>query len=49
MIVLTKRPHPHYVTAGGYKLHATIPTHMYTSYIRRSVFNGVLQSYNLTA
>jgi len=33
---------------GGYKLHAKMPMQVYSSYVRRSVFSGVLQSYNLS-
>jgi len=40
MIILTKRPHPRYVIAGGYKLHAKMPTHVYSSYIRHGMFSG---------
>jgi len=46
MIILTKRPS--YVIAGGYKLHAKMPTHVYSSHVRCCVFSGVLQSHNLT-
>jgi len=49
MIILTKRPRPRYVIAGGYKLHAKILTHVYSSYISRGVFSSVRQSYNLTS
>ena len=45
--ILAKRPRPRYVIAGGYKLHAKMPTHMYSSYVRHGVLRGVLQSFNL--
>jgi len=47
MIILTKRPRPRFVIAGGYKLNAKMPTHVYSSNVKRGVFSGVLQSYNL--
>jgi len=48
MNILTKRPRPHYIIVGGYKLHAKMPMHVYSSYVRHGEFSGVLQSYNLT-
>jgi len=48
MIILTKRPRARYVSrAGGYKLHAKMLTYVYSSYVSRNVFSGVLQSCNL--
>jgi len=36
-----------YVIAGGYKLHAKMPTNVYSSYVRCGVFSSILQLYNL--
>jgi len=47
MIILSKRPRSRYIIAGGYKLHAKMPMHVYSSYVRHGMFSGVLQSYNL--
>jgi len=33
MTILTKRPRPRNVIAGGYKMHAKMPTHVYSSYV----------------